>query len=307
MLVAIREACRRSAGLTLVITVMLLMLLASAGLSAVLYGVSWLYATSYNSLVLILQGDWVADPNGADKFRLIQFAYQWISWALTAGLMYRLVYPGQNALQIKEIRSFWFWLAPLIMVASLPMVSMLHLDAESFHLPASMASLESWIKGQETMGQQMLERVLSEPSAIGWNLLVFAVTPAVCEELFFRGWIQKQFGRFLSPHATVWVSAAIFSFIHLQFLGFISRLILGAVLGYQYQYSKSLLPSMVSHAVFNSISVIGVAMGMSMEQEPGALQGLAGWGLALLSGGLTWAGLQYFRQLSQRTSLLPPA
>ncbi len=65
------------------------------------------------------------------------------------------------------------------------------------------------------------------------NIFVIALIPAIAEELFFRGIIQQLFKEgFRNIHVSVWLTAVLFSFIHLDFYGFIPRVFLGALLGY---------------------------------------------------------------------------
>ena len=46
-------------------------------------------------------------------------------------------------------------------------------------------------------------------------------------------------------HLSVWISAALFSAIHMQFFGFVPRMLLGALFGYLVAYSGSLWPAIV--------------------------------------------------------------
>ena len=59
-----------------------------------------------------------------------------------------------------------------------------------------------------------------------------------------------------SPHAAVILSAAIFSFIHFQFYGFLPRMFLGILLGYMFYISGSLWTSVAMHFVNNGTAVV---------------------------------------------------
>jgi hypothetical protein len=61
---------------------------------------------------------------------------------------------------------------------------------------------------------------------------------------------------FKSGHAAIWVTAFIFSAIHLQFYGFIPRFILGLAFGYLYFWSANLWLPMIAHFVNNAFPVI---------------------------------------------------
>ena len=59
-------------------------------------------------------------------------------------------------------------------------------------------------------------------------------------------------------HAAVWMAAFLFSAIHLQFHGFLPRMVLGAGLGYLVIYSNSLWPAIAAH-IFNNAGAIFMA------------------------------------------------
>ena len=88
------------------------------------------------------------------------------------------------------------------------------------------------------------------------NLLVIALIPAFVEELMFRGWLQRRLERMMNHHVAVWVTAIVFSLVHLQMSGFIPRILLGAMLGYSYHYTRTLWGSVLMHFVNNAFAVI---------------------------------------------------
>ena len=66
-------------------------------------------------------------------------------------------------------------------------------------------------------------------------MLVIAVIPAIGEETLFRGVLQRNLTIWTkNPHVGIWLAAALFSAIHVQFLGFFPRMLLGALFGYLY-------------------------------------------------------------------------
>ena len=88
---------------------------------------------------------------------------------------------------------------------------------------------------------------------------VIAVLPAVGEEMMFRGLMQPQaFKLTRNIHAAIWITAAIFSFIHFQFYGFLSRMMLGVVFGYLYTWSGNILYPMLAHLVHNGIQAVAL-------------------------------------------------
>jgi membrane protease YdiL (CAAX protease family) len=81
-------------------------------------------------------------------------------------------------------------------------------------------------------------------------VLVGIVVP-IGEEIFFRGLTFGAFRRRLSRHAAVLASAVFFAAAHLQAVEFLPILILGLILAYLYEFTGSLVPGMIAHAVNN--------------------------------------------------------
>ena len=61
-----------------------------------------------------------------------------------------------------------------------------------------------------------------------------------------------------SAHWGVWLTAIIFSAIHLQFYGFLPRVFPGAIFGYLYLFSGSLIYPILAHILNNTFTVIMV-------------------------------------------------
>ncbi|MCP9237278.1 CPBP family intramembrane glutamic endopeptidase [Lewinella sp. JB7] len=119
--------------------------------------------------------------------------------------------------------------------------------------------LPDWMVRSEDTGNAMLAGVLTfeRLPELLLALLTVAVVPAVCEELMFRGLLQ---GRLLTDlagsHLAVWIAALIFSAIHVEFAGFVPRLLLGALLGYAYRWTGSLWIPIGLHFLFNGTQVL---------------------------------------------------
>lgn len=126
-------------------------------------------------------------------------------------------------------------------------------------LPDIMQDMEEWMIGMENQAQEMVRAflVMDTPVDFVINLFVLAVVPAVTEELFFRGTVQPLLHRWLkNAHVAIWVTAFVFSFFHLQFLGFFPRLLLGIGLGYAAFWSGNLWVPIAGHFVNNGMAVV---------------------------------------------------
>jgi membrane protease YdiL (CAAX protease family) len=90
-----------------------------------------------------------------------------------------------------------------------------------------------------------------------FNLFLIAIIPAIGEEMFFRGVIQKKLKNILrNPHIAILITSFIFSAIHMQFFGFLPRFFLGIILGYLFYYSGSLWMPIIAHFINNALAVL---------------------------------------------------
>ncbi|HEY9045626.1 MAG TPA: type II CAAX endopeptidase family protein [Ohtaekwangia sp.] len=129
---------------------------------------------------------------------------------------------------------------------------------KDIHLPSG---IEEWAKSTEEQLGELTEYLTSFDSQaqVFLALIVIAVLPAIGEELVFRGIIQREFFRASNNiHLAIWTSAAIFSAIHLQFYGFVPRMLLGALFGYVYYWSGNLWIPVLAHFINNGFTVIAM-------------------------------------------------
>jgi uncharacterized protein len=146
-----------------------------------------------------------------------------------------------------------------IVIASFPIIGLLLEVNMQLSLPEFLKPLENWIFESEESAKLVTERFLSVSTTQGLliNIFIIAVLPAFGEEFIFRGVLMKILKQWTSnPHLAVWLSAIIFSAIHIQFLGFLPRLFLGALFGYMVMYSGSLWIAIIAHFVNNAAAVI---------------------------------------------------
>jgi hypothetical protein len=126
--------------------------------------------------------------------------------------------------------------------------------------PEWLSGLEEWMRLKEDEAAELVRLLIPSDSAgvMLINLFIIAILPAISEELFFRGVLQRIFyGFFRSPHTAIWFTSILFSAIHLQFYGFIPRLILGLSFGYLYYWGRTLWLPVIAHFVNNATAVAG--------------------------------------------------
>jgi uncharacterized protein len=138
----------------------------------------------------------------------------------------------------------------------------------AMHLPHWLSGVEKWMAEKEDYANGIINQALVSPSfgIMILNLFIIAVLPAIGEEFFFRGVLQKILIKlFRSGHIAIWFTAFIFSAIHFQFFGFVPRFILGLIFGYLFFWSGTLWLPVISHFINNAVPVI-IAYIQGMEK-----------------------------------------
>lgn len=102
--------------------------------------------------------------------------------------------------------------------------------------------------------QQGLEAYMPDSFLVG--LLVFAVTPAICEEMFFRGYVFSALENKLKISTAIILNGALFGVFHMSLAKFFTTGFLGGVMAYLGYKSRSILPGMIMHFCNNALACI---------------------------------------------------
>ena len=159
-------------------------------------------------------------------------------------------------------------LAALVMMCAIPGINLLADLNGRIVLPECLSSLEQSFRQMEEEAALLTERFLQADDLWGFfiNLGLMALLPALAEEISFRGVLQQLLGgkvELSSPrrismrtHVAIWLTAVIFSAVHMQFYGFIPRMLMGALFGYVFVWTGSLWVPIVMHFVNNGMAVL---------------------------------------------------
>jgi len=147
----------------------------------------------------------------------------------------------------------------IILLGSIPIINMLNVINEAMQLPEWLSGIEAWMKEKEMSAQGLTEAFLRMDSIsdLMFNIVMIGVLPAIGEELIFRGVFQRLFAEWTKNiHWGIVIAAILFSAMHMQFYGFLPRLILGILLGYLFYWSGSIWVPILGHFVNNATAVI---------------------------------------------------
>ena len=203
------------------------------------------------------------NPDAVNILKLIQTLTSFGSFVIPPFVLaYRFSQnTGEYLFLKKNISAVNIFLVIVLMLAAVPLINFLADLNSKMTLPSFLAGLESWMKEKEAAAAGITKKFLeikSVPELI-LNLGMIALIPALGEELLFRGIVQRIFSEWTkNSHAGIWISATLFSAMHLQFYGFIPRLLLGVMLGYMLVWSGSLWLPIIAHFFNNASAVIAL-------------------------------------------------
>ncbi|MEM1042306.1 MAG: CPBP family intramembrane glutamic endopeptidase [Bacteroidota bacterium] len=185
-------------------------------------------------------------------------------------------------LRVRRSDGVHLGLSALGLLALLPLVAWLGALNADLPLP------ESW-RAWDAQQVALIERVLGAEMNVLVTLLLVAVTPAVCEEVMFRGYLQRQVERSFGVAASVVLVGVLFGAFHLRPTQLLPLATLGLYMGFAVWVTGSLWAGVLVHLLNNGLAVV---VSDYLARRPGpdlvALDAIAvPWYLAVLSAGAT--------------------
>lgn len=147
-------------------------------------------------------------------------------------------------------------LAPIFILASLALATSLWMAAHELFLASRWLGIQT-LRDEQVQAAQTL--IIQFRSVSPWLVLLsFALTPALFEEFFFRGFVFSSLNQLSRPGAIL-VSAVLFGLFHvitgsvLAIERFLPTTLMGFFLGWLAFRTKSLWPGVVLHAAHNGL------------------------------------------------------
>lgn len=194
---------------------------------------------------------------------------------------------------------FRLFMVCAIILAGGPVIEWFSIVNQHLVLPSWMNSLEEWMRNSEDQATDITRAFLSSKGVSGLlgNLFIVAFLPAIGEELLFRGLLQQLIKKMThNSHLGIWLTAAIFSALHLQFFGFLPRLLLGALFGYLLEWTGTLWLPIIAHFINNATGVLVfffTGEGLEQDQTELPVFNNSTFFWALASGLVLWFLLRY--------------
>lgn len=256
--------------------------------------IAWMSGTGMDAIEGLMQ-----EPDNPDYLPVIRIltTMNQIGAFLVASYFFARVF-GKESIEGFYFKKFdlKLWLIiPVTMLAASPIID-ITMRFNNWIIPEG-SWVESWFKPMEESAAELTDALLQmdDPMMLLINLIMIAVLPALGEEIAFRGILQNQVAKATGNiHLAVWISAILFSAYHLQFYGFIPRMLLGAFFGYLVVWTGSIWPSIIAHFVNNASAVLVVYFTqedigfnqevLSSEEAPGL--SIIAFGILIFSIGL---------------------
>lgn len=177
----------------------------------------------------------------------------------------------------------------LLVLVSLPLINFMGELNSQIHFPDVLKGAEQWMRDSEEQAALVTQKFLRMDNLgdLLVNLILIAVIPALGEELLFRAVIQKQLSKWTGNiHWGIFISAVLFSALHMQFFGFFPRLFLGMLFGYLLVWTGSLWVPILAHLVNNGLAVTAsyfIGKGQLPEETDAIGSSTVMWELSLIS------------------------
>ena len=186
-----------------------------------------------------------------------------------------------------------FGLAVLIMICAIPAINLLADLNGRVQFPKSLDFIEQKMREMEATTAALTEQFLQADNfgMLLVNICLMAILPALSEELSFRGTLQQILG---NKHAAIWLTAFIFSAVHMQFYGFVPRMLMGAAFGYIFVWTGCLWLPILMHFTNNGLAVLAYYMTDGKSNIADTIGAGDTWWLGVISLIITSLGLLIF-------------
>lgn len=125
------------------------------------------------------------------------------------------------------------------------------------HLNAMLPIPETFTELQRSQ-REMIEGFLALDGTLIPALVNIALVPSICEEILFRGYLQRSFERSVRPWIAILLTGLLFGLYHVQLANLLPLATLGILLAFVTWASGSIWPAVLAHFVNNGGAVLTV-------------------------------------------------
>jgi membrane protease YdiL (CAAX protease family) len=167
---------------------------------------------------------------------------------------YRL--PVRQLLGLRPVRG------PVLVAAVLAAPASVLIASAVFRLSSA------WLPVSRSMLQELSDALSPRGMWAGERVFLFALLPAVCEELAFRGVLVQGLKRRLPPLALCLVGGCLFGLFHFAYFRLVPTAVLGMLLTAIALLTRSTVPGMIVHAGNNTLALLAADRELPLDGLP---------------------------------------
>ena len=221
--------------------------------------VSFVYGIPYNEIPSVIANP-EKFPNGISIYLLLQTISSIGGFLVTALIFLKSYnYNVLDYLRLKTTPALYPLLLSLLLILSnFAVVSLLGAFNYSIPVP-ELGGFSELVKATEEKIKVLTESLLNMngPMDLLTRLFVMALVPAVVEEVFFRGLMQRFITEWTGKvWAGILISALVFALIHFRFTHIIPIFYVGVLFGYVFYRTGNLYYTILLHFIHNGSIVL---------------------------------------------------
>ncbi|WP_183575535.1 CPBP family intramembrane glutamic endopeptidase [Mucilaginibacter sp. X5P1] len=210
----------------------------------------------YNTFTAITESN-LNVPNAIPALWILQLTSTTLPILATPVFFAYVVVPVPQQYLKSNFRFPWvlMLLVFAIMFISSPLIEFLSNINAKMVLPHFL----QWMRESEDNAEKLTNAMLHMDTIwqMIFDLLFIGLLTAIVEEYLFRGCIQTIIEKWTKNiHVAIWITAILFSAFHMEFFGFLPRMMLGVLFGYFVAWSGSIWTSVWGHFINNGTAVV---------------------------------------------------
>ena len=240
-----------------------------------LVGLFFLYQFVGGGITLLIIGGDITNDNvivARIATMVAQFIFLLVPTLILAKMKHGVL---SNALRWKVPSAVEIILSILGMIALLQAAEGYIYFQERIPLPKDVVPFVEMIKKMIEETYRVLIEAHSIPELL-FVIIVVSLTPAICEETFFRGLVQKNFSLGTNGMRGFFITGIIFGLYHFNPFHAVPLVALGIYFSFLQYRSQTLIIPMIAHFVNNTFSVLAAYIyGFNESDLPSILSGKA--------------------------------
>ncbi|MCX7922780.1 MAG: CPBP family intramembrane metalloprotease [Clostridia bacterium] len=201
-------------------------------------------------LLLLFVGSWFQNREFYSGILITEFVLIMLPPIV---MLFLFKYDVKKVLRLNKVSITNLLMVPVIMAFALPLVGILN--------------FVNLVVIKYIFGRIQIEQppVATDATSLLINILVIGGSAGICEEILFRGTIQRGFER-LGVVRAILITSLLFGLMHVDFQKLLGTFLLGALIGFIVYRTNSIYSGILAHFTNNSLAVILSFAALKLQQ-----------------------------------------